>query len=262
MKKRLDLILFERGFFETKNSALAAILAGNVKIGEKVVTKAGEIFDEEKLFSPENKDKIEIKTLPFVSRGGLKLEHAIKEFQIDIKDKICIDMGASTGGFVDCMLQNGAKKVYAVDVGYNQIAWKLREDERVVVVEKTNVKNCNLSDVFQTDTPKESEMPEFMSMDLSFISIKKVLKNVLKFVKKDAEMVFLIKPQFEAERSEIQKGGVVKDEKVHNKIIEDIKNFAKENGLETKGVVKSPIQGAKQGNVEYLIYLLKGKGMK
>lgn len=259
MKKRLDLILFEKGFFETKNAASAAILAGNIKINDTPVTKAGELFDEEKLFDPKN--KIEIKKMPFVSRGGLKLDAAIKEFKIDLKDKICIDMGASTGGFTDCMLQAGAKKVYAVDVGYNQLAWKLREDERVVVVEKTNVKNCTFSDIFGSETLLEDEIPSFMSMDLSFISIKKVLGNILNFIKKDSLMVFLIKPQFEAEKNEIQKGGIVKDEKIHKKIIEDIKNYAKEFDLETIGVIKSPIQGAKQGNTEFLICLKRGIGI-
>lgn len=260
MKKRLDLILFEHGFFETKSAACAAILAGNVKIGDIPVTKAGELYDEDKLFSEENKNKIEVTTMPYVSRGGFKLEGAIKEFQIDLKDKICIDMGASTGGFVDCMLQNGAKMVYAVDVGYNQLAWKLREDKRVIVREKTNVKNCTFSDIFKKDSLEKSEMPVFMSMDLSFISIKKVLENILNFVSDDALMVFLIKPQFEAEKNEIQKGGVVKDEKVHQKIIEDIKNFAASFNLETVGVIKSPIKGAKQGNTEYLICLKRGLG--
>ncbi len=258
MKKRLDLILFEKGFFETKNAAASAILAGSVKIGEFVPTKAGELYDEEKLFDPENKNKIEVKRLPFVSRGGLKLEAALCEFKINLKDQICIDIGASTGGFTDCMLQAGAKKVYAVDVGYNQLAWKLREDERVVVIEKTNAKNCSLEDIFGKEPLSEDLMPEFMSMDLSFISIKKVLENVLNFVKKDALMVFLIKPQFEAGKDEIEKGGVVRDDKVHKKIIEDIKNYAKTLNLEVLGVIKSPIQGAKQGNVEYLICLKKG----
>ncbi len=254
MKKRLDLILFEEGFFETKNAAQAAILAGGVKIGDKVALKAGELYDPCKLFAPENKEKIEIKTMPFVSRGGLKLQGAINEFKIKLKDKICIDVGASTGGFTDCMLQAGAKKVYALDVGYNQIAWKLREDKRVIVIEKTNIRNCSFEDVFKNGAT-EDEMPDFMSMDLSFISIKKVLENALKFVKKDASMVFLIKPQFEAGKNEIQKGGVVRDESVHKKIIEDIKSFVKNFNLDTIGVIKSPIQGAKQKNVEYLIYL-------
>ncbi len=258
MKKRLDLILFENGFFETKSLASAQILSGNVKIGSRVVTKAGEMFDPNKLLDPNSKEKIEVKSMPYVSRGGLKLKAALDEFNIDLKDKICIDMGASTGGFTDCMLQAGAKKVYAVDVGYNQIAWKLREDKRVVVIEKTNVKNCTFKDIFNTDFLDEDEMPEFMSMDLSFISIKKVLENILNFIKKDALMVFLIKPQFEAQRSEIQKGGVVKDLNVHKKIIEDIKEYALKFNLEVKGVIQSPIQGAKQGNVEYLICLKRG----
>ena len=255
MKKRLDLILFEHGFFDSKNSAQVNILAGNVKINDTVVTKAGELFDENKLFDPAYNMKLESKTIPYVSRGGLKLKGAIDEFKIDLKDKICIDIGASTGGFTDCMLQEGAKYVYAVDVGYGQIAWKLRSDIRVKTVEKINVKNCTFSDIFDTEYLEEDEMPEFLSMDLSFISIKKVLQNVLNFVNKKAEMVLLIKPQFEAEKNEIQKGGVVKDVNIHKKIIEDIKEFAASLSLETLGVTTSPIQGAKQGNTEYLIYL-------
>lgn len=255
MKKRLDLILFEHGFFDSKNSAQVNILAGNVKINDTMVSKAGELYDEEKLFSPDGKMKLEIKTIPYVSRGGLKLKGAIDEFKINLKDKICIDIGASTGGFTDCMLQEGAKFVYAVDVGYGQIAWKLRSCDRVKVIEKVNVKNCTFNEIFGTETLPDSELPEFLSMDLSFISIKKVLQNVLNFVNKNAEMVLLIKPQFEAEKNEIQKGGVVKDTKVHKKIIEDIKNYASSFSLETLGVTTSPIQGAKQGNTEYLIYL-------
>lgn len=255
MKKRLDLILFERGFFDSKNSAQVNILAGNVKINDAIVTKAGELYDEEKLFDGPSPAKLEIKTIPYVSRGGLKLKGAIDSFKIDLKDKICIDIGASTGGFTDCMLQEGAKFVYAVDVGYGQIAWKLRSSDKVKVVEKVNVKNCTFEEIFDTDDIEEDDMPEFLSMDLSFISIKKVLLNVLRFVKPSSEMVLLIKPQFEAKREDISKGGVVKDIKVHEKIIEDIKKFAHSVSLETLGVIKSPIQGAKQGNVEYLIYL-------
>lgn len=259
MKKRLDLILFEHGFFETKNAALAAILAGNVKIGDRVILKAGELIDEAKLFSPENKEKLEVKTMPYVSRGAYKLEGALKEFNINLKDKICIDIGASTGGFTDLMLQRGAKKVYAVDVGYNQLAWKLREDERVINIEKTNVKNCSFFDIYKKDGMDEAELPEFMSMDLSFISIKKVIPNVLNFLKNEFEAVILIKPQFEAQRCDIQKGGVVKDENVHKKIIDDIKEFITGLNLKVIGVVKSPIQGAKQGNTEYLIYIKRKK---
>ncbi|MBQ2983978.1 MAG: TlyA family RNA methyltransferase [Candidatus Gastranaerophilales bacterium] len=254
-KKRLDLILFEHGFFETKNSASAAILAHNVKINDEVVSKAGALFDEEKLFNEEKPAKIEIDFNPFVSRGGLKLQHALKTFEIDLKDKICIDMGASTGGFCDCMLQAGAKKVYALDCGYNQLAWKLLQDERIKSIEKINVKNCTFADVYGADELEDEFLPSFMSMDLSFISIKKVLENCKNLISKQAQCVLLIKPQFEADRCDIEKGGVVKDEKVRKKIIEDIKKYCESIGFSSLGVIESPIQGAKSKNTEYLIYL-------
>ena len=256
MKKRLDLILFEHGFFETKNAASAAILAGNVKIDDTPITKAGQLFDEDKLFSEEKPHKIEVKTLPYVSRGGLKLKGAIDAFKIDLKDKICIDMGSSTGGFSDCMLQEGAKKVWAVDCGTNQLAWKLRQDERVISRENVNIKNCSFEDIFGENF--NEKLPEFLSMDLSFISIKKVLENCKNFTCVNSEYVILIKPQFEANREDISKGGVVKDKKVHQKIIEDIKNFCKNLNFEVLGVIESPITGAKHGNIEYLIYLRRG----
>ena len=256
MKKRLDLILFEHGFFETKNAASAAILAGNVKIDDTPITKAGQLFDEDKLFSEEKPHKIEVKTLPYVSRGGLKLKGAIDAFKIDLKDKICIDMGSSTGGFSDCMLQEGAKKVWAVDCGTNQLAWKLRQDERVISRENVNIKNCSFEDIFGENF--NEKLPEFLSMDLSFISIKKVLENCKNFTCANSEYVILIKPQFEANREDISKGGVVKDKKVHQKIIEDIKNFCANLNFEVLGVIESPITGAKHGNIEYLIYLRRG----
>ena len=256
MKKRLDLILFEHGFFETKNAASAAILAGNVKIDDTPITKAGQLFDEDKLFSEEKPHKIEVKTLPYVSRGGLKLKGAIDAFKIDLKDKICIDMGSSTGGFSDCMLQKNKKKVWAVDCGTNQLAWKLRQDERVISRENVNIKNCSFEDIFGENF--NEKLPEFLSMDLSFISIKKVLENCKNFTCVNSEYVILIKPQFEANREDISKGGVVKDKKVHQKIIEDIKNFCKNLNFEVLGVIESPITGAKHGNIEYLIYLRRG----
>lgn len=256
MKKRLDLILFEHGFFETKNAASAAILAGNVKIDDTPITKAGQLFDEDKLFNEEKPHKIEVKTLPYVSRGGLKLKGAIDAFKIDLKDKICIDMGSSTGGFSDCMLQEGAKKVWAVDCGTNQLAWKLRQDERVISRENVNIKNCSFEDIFGENF--NEKLPEFLSMDLSFISIKKVLENCKNFTCVNSEYVILIKPQFEANREDISKGGVVKDKKVHQKIIEDIKNFCENLNFEVLGVIESPITGAKHGNIEYLIYLRRG----
>lgn len=254
-KKRLDLILFEHGFFETKSAASANIIAQNVKINNEIITKAGTLFDEDFLFNEENPAIIEINSIPFVSRGGLKLEGAIKEFNIDLKDKICIDMGASTGGFCDCMLQYGAKFVYALDCGYNQLAWKLRQDKRIKSIEKINVKNCSFFDVYGCDFLEDDKLPSFMSMDLSFISIKKVLNNCKKLISKNASCVLLIKPQFEADRKDIDKGGVVKDEKVREEIIENIKQFCINSGFEVKGLIKSPIQGAKSKNIEYLIYL-------
>ena len=257
MKKRLDLILFEHGFFETKNLASASILAHNVKINDTVMTKAGELYDENKLFDEKNPAKIEIEYMPFVSRGGLKLEHAIKTFNINLKDKLCIDMGASTGGFTDCMLQYGAKFVYALDCGYNQLAWKLREDKRIKNIEKINVKNCTREDVFGDIMPKE--LPSFMSMDLSFISIKKVLQNCKNFISNDAECVLLIKPQFEAPKGCVSKGGVVKDEKIRENIIKDIEEFCLSVGFNPLGVIESPIRGAKSKNTEYLIYLKRIK---
>ena len=250
-KKRLDLILFEHGFFDTKNAAASAILARNVKINGEFITKAGQLFDEDKLFDENNPADIIVQTLPYVSRGGLKLEHALKTFNIDLKDKICIDMGASTGGFTDCMLQFGAKFVYALDCGYNQLSWKLKNDSRIKSIEKINVKTCSFNEVYSKDEP----VADFMSMDLSFISIKKVLENCKKLISDSASAVILIKPQFEADRSDIQKGGVVKDEKIREKIIEDIKEYCYSTGFETLGIVQSPILGAKSKNIEYLIYL-------
>lgn len=258
-KKRLDLILFEHGYFDTKSSASANIIAHNVKINGNVVSKAGEMFDEKVLFDEKNPALIEIDSIPYVSRGGLKLEHALKTFNIDLKDKICIDMGASTGGFVDCMLQFGAKFVYALDCGYNQLAWKLRNEPKVKSIEKINVKNCTFEDVYQVQTLPDEELPSFMSMDLSFISIKKVLENCKNLISKNATCVLLIKPQFEAGKDEIEKGGVVKDEKVRKKIIEDVKQYAQSIGFTSLGVIESPIQGAKSKNTEYLIYLKRGE---
>lgn len=254
-KKRLDLILFERGYFDTKNAASANILAHNVKINGNIITKAGEMFDENVLFNEEKPALIEIDSIPFVSRGGLKLEHALKEFNIDLKNKICIDMGASTGGFCDCMLQRGAKFVYALDCGYNQLAWKLRNEPKIKSIEKINVKNCTFFDVYNCNSLSQEDLPEFMSMDLSFISIKKVLENCKNLIRNDASCVLLIKPQFEADRCDIEKGGVVKDEKIRKKIIENIKTYCEQIGFETLGITQSPIQGAKSKNIEYLIYL-------
>ncbi len=255
MKKRLDLILTELGYFETKAKASANILAGNVKIGGEPARKAGELYNPE-IFEGDNPVLIEVKSMPFVSRGGLKLNALIKHFNIDLKDRVAIDIGASTGGFVDCMLQSGAKYVYAVDVGYNQLAWKLATDARVKNIEKTNAKNCSFADIFGCEKSEfQGELPSFMSMDLSFISIEKVLENVLNFVSSDAEFGFLIKPQFEAKRNEVKKGGLILDEDVRLGIVQNVKNYAESLGLQTIGIIESPILGSKSGNKEFLIYL-------
>ncbi len=258
MKERLDVILTELGFFETRAKAQANILAGNVKLKDKILAKAGEMYDKD-LFARDFAPVLEIKALPYVSRGGLKLKHALKTFNINLKDKICIDIGASSGGFCDCMLQEGAIKVWGVDVGHNQMDWKLKTDARVHNIEKTNARNCTFEDVFGTSQLPEGDMPTFLSMDLSFISIKKVLPNVLNFIAEDAELVLLVKPQFEARVSEVLKGGLVKDEKIHKRILDDIQEFAKTLALVSAGVVPSPITGGKSGNVEYLLYLKRGE---
>lgn len=243
-KERLDKILADKGYFETKSKAQAAIMAGDVKVDGVSVTKAGFLLEvkEDTIF--------EIKSMPFVSRGGFKLDKAIKEFDIDLTDKICLDAGASTGGFTDCMLQNGAKKVYSVDVGYGQIAWKLRTDKRVKVIEKVNIKNCEYSDIYS----ENDEKAQFVSMDLSFISITKVLENIIGLCESDFEIVSLIKPQFEAGKEQVGKNGIVKEAQIHREVIEKIIEYCNGINLYVKGLTYSPVKGAK-GNIEYLIYL-------
>ena len=245
MKERIDKILTDRGFAQNKSNAQAIILAGHVKVNGEKILKASRAFDTETDLN------IEVITLPFVSRGGLKLDKAIKAFGIDLNGKICLDAGASTGGFTDCMLQNGAKKVYAVDVGYGQIAWKIRQDARVKTIERTNIKNCGLSDVFDSE---DDEKCDFCAMDLSFISVTKVLENIKKFLKPDFEIVTLIKPQFEAGREFIEKKGVVKDKNVHIAVIKKVIDFASTIGMNAQKLTYSPITGP-AGNIEYLVYL-------
>lgn len=244
-KERLDKILTDKGYFETKSKAQAAIMAGDVKVNGETIAKAG--------FQLELKEDtvFEIKSMPFVSRGGFKLDRAIKYFNINLKDKICLDAGASTGGFTDCMLQNGAKKVYSVDVGYGQFAWKLRTDSRVKVIERVNVKNCKVEDIYS----ENDERAEFLTMDLSFISITKVLENIVNLSNKtDFEIVSLIKPQFEAGKEQVGKNGVVRDKETHVEVIKNVIQFAKNLKLNVKNLTYSPIRGPK-GNIEYLVYL-------
>lgn len=251
MKERLDKVLFDLGYFETKSKAQAAIMAGNVKVNGEKITKAG--------FQIEHSDDmvIEVQSMPYVSRGGYKLAKAVKTFNLNLNNRICIDAGASTGGFTDCMLQNGAKKVYSVDVGYGQIAWKLRTDERVKVVERVNVKKCFDYEIYD----ENDERPDFCAADLSFISITKVLENLLTLIKSENfEIVTLIKPQFEAGRDDVGKNGVVRDKEIHVKVINKVMDYAKNIGLQVINLTVSPIKGP-AGNIEYLL-LLSDKGEK
>lgn len=244
-KERLDKILVDLGYFENKSKASAAVLAGNVKVNDEFITKAGFQIDANK------KLEIEVKSMPYVSRGGFKLEKAIKSFEVQIKDRICFDAGASTGGFTDCLLQNGAKKVYAVDVGYGQLAWKIRSDERVKVIEKTNIKTCSFEEVYS----ESDEIADLLVMDVSFISIEKVLPNLKKLLNPNFhEMICLIKPQFEAGKDLIEKGGVVRDKNVHIDVINKVLKFAQSLDYQILDLTFSSIKGP-SGNIEYLVHL-------
>lgn len=243
-KKRLDVILVEKGFFESREKAKASIMAGIVFVDEQKIDKAGEMISETA--------NVEVRgnVCPYVSRGGLKLAKAVKEFQIDLKDKVCMDIGASTGGFTDCMLQNGAKKVFSVDVGYGQFAWKLRQDERVVCMERTNIRYVTKEDI--------GEELDFASIDVSFISLTKVLPVAFSLTKDCGEVVALIKPQFEAGREQVGKKGVVRDSNVHREVIEKVISFSNSIGFGVKNLSFSPIKGP-EGNIEFLVYLYKGE---
>lgn len=244
-KERLDKLLVDLGWFDNKSKASAAILAGSVKINDEVITKAG--FQ----INPEKPMIIEVKSMPYVSRGGFKLQKAFETFDITAEERVCIDAGASTGGFSDFLLQHGAKFIYAVDVGYGQLAWKIRSDDRVKVIERTNLKNCDFQDIYQ----ENDEVADLLVADLSFISITKVLENLKKLLNKDRhEMIFLIKPQFEAGKDLVDKGGVVKDKNVHADVIKKVMDFAQKLGYKILGLTFSSIKGP-SGNIEYLIHL-------
>ena len=242
MKQRLDLLLVERKLAPSREKAKTMIMEGNVFVDNQREDKAGSMFPTD--------CQIEIhgNTLKYVSRGGLKLEKAMTHFDISLKDKICMDIGASTGGFTDCMLQNGARKVYAVDVGYGQFAWKLRCDERVVCMEKTNIRYVTPSDI--------ADRLDFASVDVSFISLTKVLGPAKELLKDNGEIICLIKPQFEAGREKVGKKGVVRDQAVHREVIEKVAEYAVELGFSIKNLEFSPIKGP-EGNIEYLIYMKK-----
>ena len=242
MKTRLDVYLFENGLTESREKARSIIMSGNVYVNNQKADKAG--------YQVKDDDNVEVrgKQNPFVSRGGYKLDKAINVFGVYLKDKVCMDIGASTGGFTDCMLQNGAKKVFAVDVGYGQLAWKLRQDERVVNMERTNIRKVTYEDL--------GEHPDFASVDVSFISLKLVLPVAKELLSEKGEILCLIKPQFEAGREKIGKKGVVRDINVHYEVVESIVDFCKEIELYPKNLDYSPIKGP-EGNIEYLLYLSK-----
>ncbi len=241
-KKRLDILVFESGIAESREKAKALIMSGDIYVDNQKSDKPGTTYPVTA--------KIELRgnKLPYVSRGGLKLEKALKVFPIDLKDKITMDIGASHGGFTDCMLQNGAKKVYAIDVGYGQLDWKLRNDERVVNLERTNVRYITKEQV-----PDEVD---FFSVDVSFISLCLVLPAARPLLKDGGQAVCLIKPQFEAGREKVGKKGVVRDRTVHKEVIKKIYDFCLENGFSVLDLDFSPIKGP-EGNIEYLIYLRK-----
>lgn len=241
-KTRLDVAVYEQGYAPSREKAKAIIMAGIVYVNNQKVDKAG--------FELKEGDVLEVrgKTLQYVSRGGLKLEKAMQEFPITLDGKVCMDVGASTGGFTDCMLQNGAVKVYSVDVGYGQLAWKLRTDERVVNLERTNFRYATREQI-----PDEID---FASVDVSFISLKHILPNLNTLLAPDGQAVCLIKPQFEAGKEKVGKKGVVRDLNVHLEVVENVINLAVENGFSVMGLQFSPIKGP-EGNIEYLIYLNK-----
>jgi 23S rRNA (cytidine1920-2'-O)/16S rRNA (cytidine1409-2'-O)-methyltransferase len=241
-KERLDVLLVNKGIFESRERARASIMAGQIFIDGQRVDKCGE-----KVLETSN---IEFRgeALPYVSRGGLKLEKAVKKFDIALERKVCFDIGASTGGFTDCMLQNGASKVFAIDVGYGQFAWKLRTDPRVVCMERTNVRYV---------TPEQiGELGDFASIDVSFISLKKVIEPVVNLLKADGQVVALIKPQFEAGREKVGKRGVVKEPSTHKEVIHGITSYIKTFDFKIIGLDYSPIRGP-EGNIEYLVYFTK-----
>ncbi len=242
MKERLDVLTFQAGIASSREQARTMIMEGSIFVNGQREDKPGTRFDSDAEIVFKGKK------MPFVSRGGLKLDKAMRVFPVTVEGKVCMDIGASTGGFTDCMLQRGAVKVYAVDVGYGQLAWKLRQDPRVVCMEKTNIRYL---------TPDQlEEKIQLASVDVSFISLTKVLGPARELLTEDGEMVCLIKPQFEAGREKVGKKGVVRDRAVHREVIENVVGFASENGFRVLGLDYSPVRGP-EGNIEYLMYLTR-----
>lgn len=244
-KERIDVLLVERKLVDSREKAKKFIMAGYVLVDNEMVDKPGTKVDVE------SDIRLKGNPLKYVSRGGLKLEKAMKEFNLNLEGKVALDIGASTGGFSDCMLQNGVSKVYAIDVGYGQLDWKVRSDDRVVPMDRTNIRHVKVDDI--------GEKADFVSIDVSFISLKLVLPVVSELTTEEAEVVALIKPQFEAGKENVGKKGVVKDRKIHLKVVKEIYEFSKEVGLYFKGLTYSPVKGA-EGNIEYLAYMSKREG--
>ncbi len=241
-RERLDKLLVERGVVTSREEGRRRILAGEVLVNDQPMTKAGSLVD------PDAAVRLKGKSPPYVSRGGIKLEKALREFEIRVKDRIVLDVGASTGGFTDCLLTHGARQVYAVDVGYGQLDWKLRKDPRVVVLEKRNIRYLKSEELPQS--------PDFAVIDVSFISLRLVLPSVKRLLSPQSEILALIKPQFEVGRGKVGKGGVVRCHEDHLRVIQEIQEAAVEIGLQVKGVTESPLLGPK-GNREFFIYLDK-----
>lgn len=240
---RLDRLLCERGLVESRQKARAIILEGNVLVDGIVVDKPGSFVRTDVSITIKER-------MPYVSRGGLKLEKAISAFGIDLRGKIAMDIGASTGGFTDYLLKNGVRKVYAIDVGYGQFDWRLRSDERVILFEKTNIRYLKREAIPET--------VDIITIDVSFISLLKVIPKAIEFLSPNGEIIALIKPQFELDRKDVGKGGVIRDESKRLSAVEKIKKGGKAMGLDVKGILESPIRGQK-GNIEYFIYLKRNE---
>lgn len=241
-KQRLDIVVLERGLVNSRARARALIMAGKILVNDVRMDKPGSRV------GPDDVVRIKGKDIPYVSRGGLKLEAALRAFDINVNCLICMDVGASTGGFTDCLLQNGARHVFAVDVGYGQLAWQLRQDSRVTVIERTNIRHLAYEIINQT--------VDLITIDVSFISLKLVIPAVLQFMEKDTIILALIKPQFEVGKDKVGKGGVVKDAALHEQVIDNLKSDLRPIHLELKQVIPSPILGPK-GNREFLAYIRK-----
>jgi len=258
LKERLDKILVSKGLVKSREMAKAIVMEGKVFVDGKKITKSGTSVSGTSAIYLKEGD------LPYVSRGGLKLEAAIYFFSIDLNNKIIMDVGSSTGGFTDCLLKMGARKVYCIDVGYGQLAWSLRKDPRVVVMERTNIRN--LTEIVKSQKSKVKSLePEDLiksnidmaTVDVSFISLKKVIPHVLGFLRKEGEVLALVKPQFEVGKGEVGKGGIVREEEKRVKAVKDVKEDLEKLGLKTVGIFQSPITGQK-GNIEFFLYMKRG----